>query len=62
MVDKPGIASTMFEAIANIGVNIKMIATSEIKISCLVSRDEANECVKALCKAFELEEEKTLVK
>lgn len=62
MVDKPGIASTMFEAIANIGVNIKMIATSEIKISCLVSRDESNECVKALCKAFELEEEKTLVK
>lgn len=55
MVDTPGIAATMFEAIADIGVNIKMIATSEIKISCLVSRNEANECVKALCKAFKLE-------
>ncbi|MBR1753486.1 aspartate kinase [bacterium] len=56
MVDTPGIAATMFEAIAGLGVNIKMIATSEIKISCLVSRNEADECVKALCKAFELEE------
>ena len=55
MVDTPGIAATMFEAIANIGVNIKMIATSEIKISCLVSRNEADACVKALCKAFDLE-------
>ena len=55
MVDTPGIAATMFEAIANIGVNIKMIATSEIKISCLVSRNEADACVKALCKAFGLE-------
>jgi len=56
MVDKPGIAGTMFEAIANIGVNIKMIATSEIKISCLVSRSQANDCIKAICKAFDLEE------
>ena len=55
MVDTPGIAATLFEAIANIGVNIKMIATSEIKISCLVSRNEADACVKALCKAFDLE-------
>ena len=56
MVDKPGIAGTMFEAIANIGVNIKMIATSEIKISCLVSRSQANDCIKAICKAFNLED------
>jgi len=56
MVDKPGIAGTMFEAIANIGVNIKMIATSETKISCLVSRSQANDCIKAICKAFNLED------
>lgn len=55
MVDKPGIAATMFEAIAGIGVNIKMIATSEIKISCLVSRGEADKCVREICKAFNLE-------
>ena len=55
MVDTPGIAATVFEAIANVGVNIKMIATSEIKISCLVAKNEANACVKALCNAFNLE-------
>lgn len=58
MVDKPGIAATMFEAIASVDVNIKMIATSEIKISCLVSRSEADKCVKALCKNFRLEMDK----
>ena len=55
MADQSGIAATMFEAIAGIGVNIKMIATSEIKISCLVSRGEADRCVQAICKAFDLE-------
>ena len=35
MIDRPGIASTMFQTLAELGVNIKMISTSEIKISCL---------------------------
>lgn len=54
MVDRPGIASTMFETMAKAGVNIKMISTSEIKISCLVSKDDANRSVKALHDVFEL--------
>ncbi len=55
MVDRPGIAATMFETIASIGVNIKMISTSEIKISCLVGKDDAERTVKALHKVFELD-------
>ncbi|MBP7211877.1 aspartate kinase [bacterium] len=55
MVDRPGIASTMFETIADLGINIKMISTSEIKISCLVKESEAEESVKALHKVFELD-------
>lgn len=54
MVDRPGIASTMFETMAKAGVNIKMISTSEIKISCLVAKDDANRSVKALHDVFEL--------
>lgn len=54
MVDRPGIASTMFETMAKAGVNIKMISTSEIKISCLVAKDDANRSVKALHDIFEL--------
>lgn len=55
MVDRPGIAATMFKTIADLSVNIKMISTSEIKISCLVEREEAEIAVKALHKVFELD-------
>jgi len=55
MVDRPGIAATMFETLAGLGINIKMISTSEIKISCLVNKEEANRSVKALHKIFELD-------
>lgn len=55
MVDRPGIAATMFDSIAKLGVNIKMISTSEIKISCLVEKDDAQKCVKELHKMFKLD-------
>ena len=58
MVDRPGIASTMFETIAALGINIKMISTSEIKISCLVEKKEAKRSVKALHKVFKLDSDK----
>lgn len=54
MVDRPGIAATMFDAIASEGINIKMISTSEIKISCLVENSEAKRCVQILHEIFEL--------
>lgn len=54
MVDRPGIAATMFETIANAGVNIKMISTSEIKISCLVDKEDARRSIEALHNIFEL--------
>lgn len=54
MIDRPGIASTMFETLANAGINIKMISTSEIKISCLINKEDANAAVKALHEVFSL--------
>lgn len=54
MIDRPGIASTMFETLAEQGINIKMISTSEIKISCLVNKADAQKAVKALHEVFEL--------
>lgn len=57
MVDRPGIAATMFDTIAKLGINIKMISTSEIKISCLVGKEEAQRSLKALHSIFELESE-----
>lgn len=55
MVDRPGIAADMFKALADVKINIKMISTSEIKISCLVSKKDAKEAMKALCSRFNLD-------
>ena len=55
MVDRPGIAAAMFRALADVGINIKMISTSEIKISCLVEKSKAKDAIKSLCKEFKLE-------
>ena len=55
MVDRPGIAADMFRALAEKNINIKMISTSEIKISCLVEKENAKEAIRALCKEFGLE-------
>lgn len=57
MIDRPGIAADMFEALANENINIKMIATSEIKISCLVDKARALDALKALHTKFELDDE-----
>ena len=55
MIDRPGIASTMFKTLADSDINIKMISTSEIKISCLIDKADAQKAVKALHKTFNLE-------
>lgn len=55
MVDRPGIAAGMFEAMAEAGINIKMIATSEIKISCLVDKEQAEEALRSIHTKFELD-------
>lgn len=55
MIDRPGIASAMFNTLADLNINIKMISTSEIKISCLVDKEDAQKAVKALHSVFELE-------
>lgn len=55
MVDRPGIAADMFKALADVKINIKMISTSEIKISCLVSKKDAKDAMKALCSRFNLD-------
>ena len=54
MIDRPGVAATMFDALASLNINIKMISTSEVKISCLVDAGVANDALKALHKAFNL--------
>lgn len=49
-----GVASKMFSTFASKGINIEMISTSEIKISCIIRRDQAEEAVKSLHESFGL--------
>ncbi|WP_406700596.1 aspartate kinase [Singulisphaera sp. Ch08] len=51
-----GVATTMFEALANAGINIQMITTSEIKISVLVDRASSALALRTVHKAFALDE------
>ena len=53
-----GIATTMFKALAKEGINIMMISTSEIKISCVIEEKYTELAVRTLHDAFELGEEK----
>lgn len=55
MARQTGVAEKMFSALANAGINIQMITTSEIKISVLVSRDEAPKALRIVHQAFELD-------
>lgn len=61
MVDRPGIAASMFKALAESHINIKMISTSEIKISCLVEKKYSQDAIKALHTAFHLDSSETAV-
>ena len=61
MVDRPGIAASMFKALAESGINIKMISTSEIKISCLVEKNQSNAAIAALHTAFNLDAQEMAV-
>lgn len=54
MRSHPGVASKMFKALADNGINIEMISTSEIKISCVIAREHVDKAVKILHKVFRL--------
>jgi aspartate kinase len=55
MLGTPGIAGRMFKSLAEAGINIEMISTSEIRITCLVARNEVQKGVRVLHKTFELD-------
>jgi len=57
MQNTPGYAASMFRALHEQGINIQLITTSEIRITCIISEDKVKDAVKALHQAFKLEEE-----
>jgi aspartate kinase len=57
----PGYAARMFRTLAAAGVNIEMISTSEIRITCIIAEDQVETAVRALHAAFELERPEAIV-
>ncbi|MFN5856105.1 MAG: aspartate kinase [Pseudanabaenaceae cyanobacterium] len=60
MIQASGVAATMFAALAASGINIEMIATSEIKVSCVVHQAQATAALQAVHNAFDLGGERTI--
>ncbi len=60
MRSHPGVAAKVFGVLAEEGVNIEMISTSPIKISCVIDRERVEQAVQALHSAFGLAGEGTL--
>jgi aspartate kinase len=56
MQNTPGFAARMFSALSEKGINIQLISTSEIRITCIIDEDRVKDAVTALHRAFELEE------
>ncbi|ADW17925.1 aspartate kinase [Desulfobulbus propionicus DSM 2032] len=57
MRNHPGIASTMFQILAKEGINMMMVSTSEIKVSCIIAEKYTELAVRALHDAFALDKE-----
>ncbi|MEE8442652.1 MAG: aspartate kinase [Dehalococcoidia bacterium] len=57
MLNTPGYASTMFRALYEADINIVMITTAEIRITCIIAEDDVPTAVRALHAAFRLDEE-----
>lgn len=54
MIGRPGVAACMFETLANAGINIQMISTSEVKVSCAIAAEDCDRAIAVLCDAFQV--------
>jgi aspartate kinase len=56
MVSNPGVAANMFAVLAEAGIQVKMVSTSEIKVSTVIDEKEMVRAVETLHEAFHLDE------
>ncbi len=54
MIGRPGVAAQMFQSLADSGINIQMISTSEVKVSCVIALTDGDRAIAELCKTFEI--------
>jgi len=54
MIGRPGVAAQMFSTLSTAGINIQMISTSEVKVSCAIAAEDCDRAIAALCDAFKI--------
>lgn len=54
MIGRPGVAAQMFSALATAGINIQMISTSEVKVSCVIDATDCDRAIATLIDTFEI--------
>ncbi len=54
IMGRPGIAAKLFETLSKVGVNLRLIATSEVKVSCVIDRELGSKALRAISEAFEI--------
>ena len=54
IIGRPGIAAKMFQTLSDARINIQMISTSEVKVSCVIDRSECDRASQLLCETFEI--------
>ena len=57
IMGRPGMAARLFDSLARLGINLRLIATSEVKVSCVVDRELGARALRATAAAFELGEQ-----
>ncbi|MBM5798885.1 MAG: aspartate kinase, partial [Cyanobacteria bacterium K_Offshore_0m_m2_072] len=57
IMGRPGVAARLFDTLAKQGINLRLIATSEVKVSCLVAGHQSNKALQAAANCFELGEQ-----
>ncbi|WP_114990397.1 aspartate kinase [Synechococcus sp. UW179A] len=55
IMGRPGIAAGLFQTLSRVGINLRVIATSEVKVSCVINADVGSKALQATQEAFELE-------
>jgi aspartate kinase len=57
IMGRPGVAARLFDTLARLGINLRLIATSEVKVSCVVAGSQGAKALRAAAAAFELGEQ-----
>ena len=57
IMGRPGVAARLFDTLAKQGINLRLIATSEVKVSCLVAGHQGSKALQAAASCFELNEQ-----